>query len=540
MAQKKFRAPSDPRYPEGTILTVDIPDNKTDDLEYIDSALNNYVDARYGPKQPAIKPPSAITPQAVNKAEYLGQPALNRFGSGVVKGVTGLESVMPGHANPGFHASEGTSDDRIMEGDVQGEPYKNRVMRRFGMPNGSVTDLPVISNIKNALEGDVAGEAGQLTPALAGGAAAFSPKVRAPIVGAVKGIAANPPNISRFSLGGTLGALTGLLHDPSIHGMYTGAGIGAAAGGVGDILYQGMKGAVNEAKGVPWLGDLPKSPLDTTKPVTLSAKPQDISPVTKAEGQSAYSRKRLPAPDPFGDPNRTSGAIPMGPATPGRPNYPPGTAPESSTSASVAPWKYKQIEAGSQAIPMPPAGTSNITTLPTQRALPAPGTELRTQGAIPAGPAQVHDIPPTTIPVERGPVRPPVKGKEVTEPKKEVVESNKSKIEEKKVEEKKTPIQELVDKTKEKHSTKEHEKNTVTSPETAKESYSLGDIHSVAEKLGVTQSSVARWMIREGKTVERSKFGGWGEKSGKKDLDAVIDKIGTEKFEKILKDIKNK
>lgn len=561
---------SDPRVGEGETLTIEIPDNKTGDHDFVDRAIDNYIDARYGPKQPIKTPQEAVSPNKTVKpinltdsGQPLGPPAgVKRFQipglSDVAKPVEDMANTPTSGESGAKKTSNvirgvGTMASAAMAPAMGANPLlaiKSALGAGFGQFAGEgVANLSGADPDTSQLIGDVSAFPG----AILGG----SPKVTAGVKGAVNNIAQHPPSYSRASIGGVLGGIAGLAHgDHSVHGMYTGAGAGALAEGALDLGFRGVQGFNQSAKAAPWLDPAIAPANESPINLTRNTQPTDIHPSTKAEGQSAYVRPRIEAPGLSPDnPMRSQGAIPMGPATQDRPFYPPGTAPEPSTGATMAPWSNPlQLGPGQPSagmpIPMPPAGTSNMTSLPVQKSLPAPSLEVpRTRGAIPMEGPKTIDTTASVVPEQSTakpvtkkvePIRPPVKTVESkTETPKSEPPKEEPKVEEKKAEPDKTkPISanEMIEKVKK--TPKDTDKPGELEKDKKQEKYTLKDVFNIADQMGVTQSSVARWLLKEGHTVERSNFGNWSAKAGKKDIQSVIDKMGPAKFEAALKQAK--
>lgn len=316
MAKATIQLPAgyDDRVSDGANITLDVPQGKDD--AFYERAVNDYLDARYGPKTPRVpkvKLPELNTYKGMRIVPPANEPALDRFASGVKQGVQGILSTIPGHAGGEVHqlSPEAQAQVHDQSGFHPIQHYKDMVkamtvqdqIDKQNDPGFAATDLPIVSDIDRLQRGDIAGEAGNLLPSILG-EAAMSPKVRAGARGAAQGAMATAPHYSRWSLPGVGGAIIGALTHGNT-GFWEGGVLGAGAGALMEQGAGAVKGAMSAADKAPWL------PPDVSNILHPPIDPEWAPSV--GEQMAGYKTKQTQIPGPM--PGRTTTYY-MGPEVP--------------------------------------------------------------------------------------------------------------------------------------------------------------------------------------------------------------------------------
>lgn len=517
----------DDRVPSGSKAVIDIPRNSSE--EFIGKAVDDYISARYGPKK---NPGNSLTVQKMPET-YRGmrivppvesESPMSRFGSGVVSGIRGLESVIPGHA-----AGE--------QPPIVGKSYSEKVANvgKWNSEHNSesaLTDLPIIGDMDRLQRGDIAGELGSLSPALIGGAFAASPKPEAAVKGFARGAMEAEPSASRWGMGGLLGALYDIAQG---HSGYKGAIAGAAGENALERGVAGVKEGYKQANSVPWL----RPGLNPPEQVNADFAPQ-------APYSTVFNREGIgPGPDRVHAP----GFQGMGDTY-----YPPGTAPEPVQRANFPP---PELGVGRQQAQLPGPGVGIqgsepiITPQANQLQLPAPPIRtpytppdyFQSRYGVPSAQSLPVASPASSVP----PITPEVQSqiKPVQAPTKVAPASEVMQRVNKALEPEQDPnlflkANEGVVSSLPERGTSEnvHSKEATIPPNKSaavpesqtqgneKPQISHEELYKIADSLGVVPTPLARALMKAGYDVQPSKYGNWGvDRIGKKGVSINIDKM---------------
>jgi hypothetical protein len=364
----KIQLANDPRYPAGTIAEIEVPKGSNED--FIDQAINQYVDARYGPAKPQVNPP---------QPKQLQTKSDSSSGSIFPKVAGHLGNVASAYWNT-------VNPLNYLQGPGG-----------FGMQQDMITPQSLPRDMQLPIPHNVDEVIGSSLPFLFGGAAGASPKINSALKGAGQGAIDSsfgpsvyfrgievPPVVASAAGGAATGYWSGG------HGM-GGAMVGAAI----PPVVGAVRGAIKGAAGQPWI-----NPALVENMQNAFKKPFVPPPETGISHD--FSAPRLPEPPPPittppPDLPRLPGPVGMQTVQPPveftRTETPPSGLP---------PVQPPQLPIGQRTFNMPPVIQPELPPGPPQPRLIGPATsyQMPTGEPLPAGPPALPEVKPEVKPPE--------------------------------------------------------------------------------------------------------------------------------------------
>lgn len=373
-----------------TGVTFTVPENKKDDMEYLDKAHSLAQDIN----QPIFKPKTGQ-----------GEAPI-RFGKGLLQGAKDaiLSPLMMGPLGAAVDAYQGLSELPTAIKNFNDPNYQagQEVAARENIRN-----LPGVSDVNRIMGGDYAGEIGNLLPQVAATILGISPKARAGAMGAAKGIAESPiQHIDRWGpaglAGGALGAAVNSHSNPYL-GFLTGSSVGGvvpqlATSGI-NAIKGGAKAFNAEPRAFNWspypmgdmpIGDIPMqsgprqwAPMERFSPVAGDIRPEGISGRTGMQNLApnpVYNAEFVDNPSvTYPNPNEFFKGLP-----PSNVRNAPGGFSPNVPEQMMADYPARGLPAPeflNDPYNMPAAGTNNLVGQTINR-IPAPGPAPRSMGGI--------------------------------------------------------------------------------------------------------------------------------------------------------------